>query len=69
MDPCPPTQEVGEVNIQKIAKAVVAVVGVIIVVANGLVDDGRLTTDEIVAIGTAIGVALGVYRVPNKKVV
>lgn len=56
-------------NVQRLApyaKAVVAVVGVVALVAKSLVD-GVLTSDEIVSIGVAIGVAFGVYQVPNKK--
>jgi len=56
-------------NVQKLApyaKAVVAILGVVILGAKALVD-GQLTTDEVVVVGTALAVALGVYQVPNKK--
>lgn len=55
-------------SLKSVAKAAIAVAGVVIVAAQGLVDDGSLTTDEIVAIAVAVGVAAGVYRVPNKEV-
>lgn len=72
MDPYPSTEEVESMSrerVKKVAKAIVAATGVVIVAAQGLLDDGSLTTDEIVAIAVAAGVALGVYQVPNKKVV
>lgn len=53
-------------TLQSIAKAIVALAGVLVVVGNGLADDGSLSVDEIVSIGTAVGVALGVYQIPNK---
>lgn len=56
-------------SLKEIAKAVVAVLGVLVVVGNGLADDGHLSVDEIVAIATALGVALGVYTVPNRPAV
>lgn len=56
-------------TLKKAAKAVVAVVGVVVVAANGLADDGALSTDELVAVAVAIGTAIGVYQIPNKKVV
>ena len=58
-----------KLNVQKLApyaKTVVAVCGVVALVAKALVD-GELTYDEVVAVGTAIAVSLGVYTVPNKK--
>ena len=67
MDPYPPTEGVVEVNLKRIAKAVVAVCGVLVVAGQGLLDDGSLSTDEIFAIATAVGVALGVYQVPNSR--
>lgn len=56
-------------NVSKLApyaKAVVAVAGVVVLFAKALLD-GQLTSDEVVAVGTTIAVALGVYQVPNKK--
>ncbi len=46
------------------AKSVVAVLGILILIANAVVD-GVFTQDELIAILTAIGVAIGVYQVPN----
>lgn len=57
-----------KLNVSKLApfaKAVVAVGGVILLAAKA-VADGVLTQDEIVAVGTAVLVAAGVYKVPNK---
>ncbi len=54
-------------NVKAIAKAVVAIIGVLVVLANGFADDGSLSTDEIVAAITAAAVAVGVYQVPNKQ--
>lgn len=57
-----------QLNVQKLApyaKAVVAIAGVVVLAAKALVD-GVLTGDEIIGIGTAVAVALGVYQVPNK---
>lgn len=47
------------------AKAAVAVLGVAMVTAKALAD-GELTMDEVTEIAIAIGVASGVYAVPNK---
>lgn len=55
-------------NVKKLApyaKAVVAVCGIVVMAAKALAD-GHLTGDELLQIGTAVAVALGVYRVPNK---
>lgn len=55
-------------NVSKLApyaKAVVAVLGVLVLAAKAFTD-GQLTTDELVQIATATCVALGVYQVPNK---
>ena len=57
-------------NVQKLAryaKAVVAVCGVIVLVAKAFVD-GVITGDEIMQVGTAVAVAFGVYQVPNKTI-
>lgn len=48
------------------AKTVVAVCGFVLLAAKALVD-GQLTTDELVSIGTALGVAFGVYQVRNEE--
>jgi hypothetical protein len=56
-------------NVSKLApyaKAVVAVCGFIVLAAKTVVD-GHITVDEIVAVATAAGVAVGVYQVPNKQ--
>lgn len=45
-------------------KAVVAVAGVLAIVAKVLAD-GTLDAAEIGEVATAVAVALGVYRVPN----
>ena len=61
-------KKVMNVNVSKLApyaKAVVAVGGLVVLVAKALVD-GVLTGDEMAAIGIAVAVALGVYKVPNK---
>lgn len=58
-----------KLNVQKLApyaKTVVAVCGVLVLLAKA-VADGELTYDEVVAIGTAISVSVGVYATPNKK--
>lgn len=52
-------------KIQSVAKAVVAVAG-FLVVAGGMVVSGHFDGDSLLAAGVALGVALGVYRVPNK---
>lgn len=55
-------------DVQKLApyaKTVVAVGGVVVLAAKA-VADGTITTDEIIAVGTALAVAIGVYQVPNK---
>lgn len=48
------------------AKTVVAACGVIILIAKALLD-GTLTSDELIAIGTALGVTFGVFQVKNKE--
>lgn len=56
-------------NVSKLApyaKAVIAVCGVFVLAAQA-VSDGQLTFDELVTVGTALAVALGVYQIPNKK--
>lgn len=56
------------INVSKVApyaKAVVAVCGVVVLAAKA-VADGVVTQDEVVAVVTAVGVAVGVYQVPNK---
>lgn len=50
---------------QKIAKAVVAVAGFLVVVGN-MVVSGHYDATTIVSSATALAVALGVYHVPNK---
>lgn len=67
MDAHPSTEEVESMNLDKYKKTIVAVAGVIALVAQSLADDGTLSTDEIVAICVAAGAALGVYTIPNKK--
>jgi hypothetical protein len=52
-------------NLAKYKKSIVAVAGVVALVAQSLGDDGTLSVDEIVAICVAAGAALGVYAVPN----
>lgn len=47
------------------AKAVVAVCGFILMVAKACVD-GNVSGDELTAILTSAGVAVGVYQVRNK---
>lgn len=54
-------------TIQKVAKAVVAACGAVVLVANGLADDGAFSTDELVSIVVAIGATFGVYQIPNKR--
>ena len=59
-----------KLNVKKLApyaKAVVAACGVIVLLAKA-VADGTLTGNELVQVGTAVAVALGVYQVPNKAV-
>lgn len=48
------------------AKTVVAVCGVVVLFAKALLD-GVLTSDELIAVGTAIGVSVGVFQVKNKQ--
>lgn len=48
------------------SKAVVAVGGVVVLIGKALADS-HISSDELLAIGTAIAVALGVYQLPNKK--
>jgi hypothetical protein len=55
-------------NVEKLApyaKLVVAVGGVVIMLAKALVD-GNFSTDEMMQVAIAAGVALGVYHIPNK---
>lgn len=52
-------------TVSKYSKALVAAAGVIVLVAQSYLDDQSFSTDELVAIATAVGVALGVYQLPN----
>jgi len=51
-------------KVQQYAKFIVALTGVVALIAKVLVD-GTLTTEEIVMVGGAILVALGVRQIPN----
>ena len=50
---------------KKYSKAFVAASGVLLVLANVL-SDGAISADDGLQVLVALGVALGVYRVPNK---
>lgn len=51
---------------KKYRKAIVAAAGVGVVVCKALVD-GQITPDEVLGVIVAVGVAVGVYQVPNKQ--
>ena len=54
-------------NVSKLApyaKAIVAVLGALIVLATAL-SDGILSSNEVVVILTSFGAAFGVFQVPN----
>ncbi len=54
-------------NVSKIApyaKAVVALLGFLLLLANCL-SDGRLTSEEIQTLIVAAGVVVGVHQIPN----
>ncbi len=48
-------------------KAIVAIVGAVLVVVQAAVSDGTIDTTEYIGIGTAFLVAVGVYWVPNEQ--
>lgn len=50
---------------KKYAKLFVAVSGVLVVLGEAL-SDGAISGQETLSLVVALGVALGVYRVPNK---
>lgn len=52
------------VKIKKVAKAVVAVAG-FVVVAGNMVVSGHFDPDSLIAAAVAALVAIGVYKVPN----
>lgn len=52
-------------KVKQIAKAVVAVCGLVAVVATQ-VADGTIDVDAVVTAGIAAAVALGVWAVPNR---
>jgi hypothetical protein len=65
--PKQPKETVHVKTIQKYAKAHTALVGAVGTWAAVALQDGRVSTNEWVALGYAIATALGVALVPNKK--
>lgn len=49
-------------------KAIIAILGAVLVAVQASISDGALDTQEYLSIGTAFLVAVGVYWVPNEQV-
>ncbi|WP_242908663.1 hypothetical protein [Actinomadura terrae] len=54
------------VKISAYWKGVIAGLAPVLATVQAATDDGRLDTSELITIGGALLVALGVWRVPNK---